>query len=264
MAYEFIEVEKKGHLTIVTINRPEVRNALHIPANQELDAAFNEFSDDPDAWVAIITGKGDRAFSAGNDLKWQAQYGPQALIEGLMALKGGFGGITSRFDCFKPIIAAVNGIAMGGGFEITLACDIVIASENAIFGLPEPKVGLVAGAGGIMRLTRKAPYTLAMGLILTGDTISAKDAESYGLINELVPTPAEVLPTAEKWAEQILTCAPLAIRGAKEGVLLAQDKPLSEVVGKPYPGIMAAMQSEDLIEGAVAFAEKRPPQWKGK
>lgn len=263
MGYEFIEIEKKEHLTIITINRPEVRNALHVPANKELDNAFNEFADDPDAWVAILTGAGEKSFSAGNDLKWQAQHGTEALIEGMSTLKGGFGGITSRFDCFKPIIAAVNGMALGGGFEIALSCDIIIAAESATFGLPEPKVGLIAAAGGIQRLSQKIPYQLAMGMILTGDTISAEQAFKYGIINEIAPD-TEVLSAAKRWADKILACAPLSVRGSKEGAMLGCDLPLKDIMSNAYPGLVAVFQSEDVIEGSIAFAEKRKPQWKGR
>ncbi len=263
MDYEFIKLEKKEHLTIVTINRPEVRNALHPPAGKELDEAFNDFSEDPDAWVAIITGAGDLAFSAGNDLKWQAQHGVDAMVKGVLSLKGGFGGLTSRFDCYKPIIAAVNGSARGGGFEIALACDIVVAAEHASFGLPEPRVGLIAGSGGVHRLPRQAPYNLAMGMMLTGRSISAQDAQKMGLINEVVPL-EELMPTAEKWAAEIMECAPLAVKACKEAVLLGMGLPLEEVVNKVFPGTVATFTSEDIMEGARAFAQKRKPQWKGK
>ena len=263
MAYEFIKVEKKDHLTIVTINRPEVMNALHPPASHELDRAFNEFTDDPEAWVVIVTGAGDRAFSAGNDLKWQAENGVEALRKGMEGLKGGFGGITSRYDCFKPLIAAVNGLALGGGFEIVLSCDIIVASEKASFGLPEPRVGLAAGAGGMQRLPKRVPYHIGMGILLTGGRISAQEAQQYGLVNELVP-PENLMSAAEKWAEKILECSPLAVRASKEGARLGQDFPEKETVAKPYPGYTVLFQSEDLMEGAIAFAEKRKPQWKGK
>ena len=130
MSYELIKVEKKDHLTIVTINRPEVMNAISPPTTVEMDRAFNEFDEDPDAWVCIITGAGDRAFSAGNDLKYQAQHGAEAVAKATEGIRGGFAGNTSRFDCFKPFIAAVNGLALGGGFEIALACDIIIAPKT--------------------------------------------------------------------------------------------------------------------------------------
>ena len=145
---EFVKVDREGPITIVTLNRPEVMNSLHSPANMELDRVFTEFSDDPEQWVAIVTGAGDRAFSAGNDLKYQAAGGDMTLPD------SGFAGLTSRFDLTKPVIAAVNGLAMGGGFEIALACDIIIASQVATFSLPEPTVGLAALGGGLHRLPR--------------------------------------------------------------------------------------------------------------
>ena len=148
MNFQFIGVETKNHVTTIVLKRPEVMNALHPPANLEMQDALNAFADDPDQWVAIITGAGEKAFSAGNDLKYQAEHGGKAVRASRGKLKYGFGGIANRFDCFKPFIAAVNGFALGGGFEIALACDIIIASEKATFGLPEPRVGLMAGAGG--------------------------------------------------------------------------------------------------------------------
>jgi enoyl-CoA hydratase/carnithine racemase len=142
MAYEFIKYEKQGRIARITINRPEVMNALHPPANLELSAAFDDFAADPESWVAIITGAGEKAFSAGNDLKYSAQHGMGAVTMG----SGGFGGITARFDLFKPVIAAVNGLALGGGFEIALAADVIVAADSARFGLPEPRVGLLPAA----------------------------------------------------------------------------------------------------------------------
>jgi len=263
MSYEFIEVEKKGHITIVTINRPEVMNALHPPACKEMDDAFNDFADDPDAWVAILTGAGDRAFSAGNDLKWQAKHGGEALRKGLKDLKGGFGGITFRFDLFKPLIAAVNGLALGGGFECALACDIILASENASFGMPEPTVGMMAGAGGVHRLPRAIPYYLAMGMLLTARRISAQEALQLGLVNQVVPL-EQLMSTAETWAENVLACSPLAIRASKEAALKGLGMPLEQACRTMFPGQVAMYQSEDFVEGPRAFAERRKPQWKGR
>jgi enoyl-CoA hydratase/carnithine racemase len=263
MAYEFILVQKKGHLTILTINRPEVMNALHPPAHQEMDAAFNEFSEDPDAWVAIISGAGDRAFSAGNDLKWHAQHGIQAIRQTLDSLKGGFGGITRRFDCFKPVIAAVNGYALGGGFEVILACDIIIAVEHASFGLPEVQFGLMAAAGGVHRLTRNIPYHIAMGMILTGHRISAHEAHQMGLVNEVVSAD-KLVPAAERWANKIIDCAPLSVRASKEAALKGLDLPLETSIRTVFPGMLKMSQSEDYVNGPRAFANKKKPKWKGK
>ena len=263
MSYEFIQVEKKGHISIVTMNRPEVMNALHPPACKEMDDAFNDFADDPDAWVAILTGAGDRAFSAGNDLKWQAKHGGAALRKGLKDLKGGFGGITVRFDLFKPLIAAVNGLALGGGFECALACDIILASENASFGLPEPTVGMMAGAGGVHRLPRAIPYYLAMGMLLTARRISAQEALQLGLVNQVVPL-GQLMSMAETWAENVLACSPLAIRASKEAALKGLGMGLEQAIQTVFPGQVAMVQSEDFVEGPRAFAEKRKPQWKGR
>ena len=168
-ALEYCVVERDGHVTVVTLQRPEVMNALHAPAHRELHAVFDAYAADPDQWVAIVTGAGARAFSAGNDLKHQAAGGA------LDWPPTGFAGLSSRFDLDKPIIAAVNGVAYGGGFEIALACDLVIAAETASFSLPEPKVGLAAIGGGLHRLPREIGLKAAMGIILTGRPVSAQE-----------------------------------------------------------------------------------------
>lgn len=261
MSFEFITIEKKDHLTVITINRPAAMNAISPLVSAELSNAFNEFSDDPDAWVSIVTGAGDRAFSAGNDLKYQAQHGGEAVSRETAKVKGAFGGITFRYDCFKPIIAAVNGFALGGGFEVALACDIIIAADHATFGFPEPRVGMIAGAMGVHRLPRHIPYHLAMGMLLSSRRISAGEAQRYGLVNEVVPM-ADLMPTAEKWATEIMMGAPLAIQASKEAALKGLAHPLEEVP-RLFPIQEAIYASEDFIEGPKAFAEKRPPLWKG-
>jgi enoyl-CoA hydratase/carnithine racemase len=207
---EFCEVEHDGHLCIVTMNRPEVMNALHPPANRELETVFDGFVADPDLWVAIITGAGDRAFSAGNDLKFTAQAGGRVELN-----PKGFAGLTARYDNPKPVIAAVNGLAMGGGFEIALACDIIVASEKAVFALPEPRVGLAALAGGTHRLPRAIPLKHAMGMLLTGRRVGAEEGMRLGFVNEVVPE-GQALAGARAWAEQILECAPISVRAKKQ------------------------------------------------
>ena len=176
--YEFLTVEREEKLTVITINRPAVYNALHSAAHFEFDSVFNNFAADPEQWVAIITGAGDKAFSAGNDLKYQAAGGSRERPE------SGFGGLTQRFDLEKPVIAAVNGYAMGGGFEIALACDLIVASDKAVFALPEPRVGLAALAGGLHRLPRMIPQKQALGMILTGRRVTAKEGKELGFVNE--------------------------------------------------------------------------------
>lgn len=255
---EFCSVETEGRLTIVTIERPEVMNALHPPANAELAEVFDDFAADRDQWVAIITGAGDRAFSAGNDLKYQASGGKMFSVE------SGFAGLTSRFDNPKPVIAAVNGIAMGGGFEIALACDLIVASENAVFALPEPRVGLAALAGGIHRLPREIGMKRAMGMLLTGRRVSAAEGKELGFVNEVVAE-GEALAAAKAWARQILECAPLSIRGSKEAALKGMDADSLEAAIKGrYDQIQAMYKSADYVEGPLAFAEKRAPEWKGE
>ena len=190
---EFCSTEREDRLLIVTIERPEVMNALHSLASAELGEVFDAFAEDPEQWVAIITGRGDRAFSAGNDLKYQASGGKNVPVS------SGFGGLTSRFDLAKPVIAAVNGVAMGGGFEIALACDIILASDQAIFALPEPRVGLAALAGGLHRRPRQIGIKQAMGMMLTGRRVGAEEGKAMGFVTEVVPH-AELLQAARDWA----------------------------------------------------------------
>ena len=258
MAYDFIQVETHERITTITINRPEVLNAIHPPTSQELGRAFDAFAADENAWVAVLTGAGERAFSAGNDLKATA-----AGAKWDTPISGGFGGITARHDLVKPVIAAVNGVALGGGFELALACDIIIAAEEAQFGLPEPRVGFVAAAGGIHRLMRALPYQTAMGILLRGHRFGAAEAYRLGLVNEVVPQ-AKVLDTARRWAREILECAPLSVRLSKQAARLNAHLPLDQAMTQEVPLTRPWLESHDLKEGPLAFAEKRKPVWRGK
>ena len=256
--YEFNLVEKIGPILKVTMNRPERRNALHPPANNELERIFNDFASDDDLHVAILTGAGNKSFSAGNDLKYQAAGNPLTIPE------TGFAGLTSRFDLDKPVIGAINGVSLGGGFEIALACDLIIATESALFGLPEPKVGLAALAGGLHRLPRELGMKKAMELILTGKSITAREGAELGFVNAVVPE-SELQTTAMAWAEQITACSPVSIRASKR--IIREGLAHADLKGAMSSGVETVqwlINSEDAKEGVAAFAEKRKPQWRGR
>jgi len=257
MDHKWCTVQDEGRVRIVTLNRPEVMNALHADANDELAAVWDEFAERDDLWVGIVTGAGDRAFSAGNDLKVQAAgkrrpNGPN-----------GFAGICHRFDLDKPLIAAVNGVAMGGGFETALACDIIVAAENALFALPEPRVGLIAGGGGVHRLPRMIPTKQAMGMILTGRRVPAREGFELGFVTEVVPR-GEALEGAKRWAAMILECSPKAVRASKQAAYRGLNEPLERAMRTVYPAQQENIDSQDYIEGPRAFAEKRKPDWRNK
>src|SRR5271155_1305223 len=259
MELKFIKYEKRGHVAYITLNRPEVMNALHPPCHLEMDQVWDDFAGDRELWVAILTGAGERAFSAGNDLKWTAEHRHERPQMG----KGGFGGITSRFDLTKPIIAAVNGFALGGGLEIALACDIIIAADHARLGLPEVRVGLMAGAGGVHRMPRHIPLKIAMGMMLTGRHIMAAEAHRGGLVNEGGGL-KDLTATAEKWAAEIMECSPLSVQASKEAAYAGLHMSLEEACKTNFPASKKLFQSKDLIEGPRAFAEKRKPNWKNE
>jgi crotonobetainyl-CoA hydratase len=253
-----IAIEKRGTVTCLVIDRPGVRNALSIPASAALSAAFDAFEADDAAHVAILTGTGDRAFCAGGDLK--------AHEAGDAAPVTGFGGLTKRFDRTKPVIAAVNGIAFGGGFELALACDLVLAAETARFALPEPRRGLIAAGGGLHRLPRAIGEKRALSLILTAREVTAEEGAWLGFVNEVLAVDA-LLPRAWTLAGEIAALAPMAIRASLEGVRRGFDAPTLEeaIRHQPdWPSLGAWRESEDRKEGIQAFREGRPPVWRNR
>ena len=258
MTFQFITVAREGALTLVTINRPQAYNALNAQAHEELAEAFDAFAADDSQWVAILTGAGGKAFCAGHDLKQQASGG------GLVTPPSGFGGLTARFDLNKPLIAAVDGVAMGGGFELALACDILLATPRSVFALPEPKVGLAALAGGIQRLPREIGLKRAMGMMLTGRRVEAREGYELGFVTEVVE--GDILEAARRWAAEILAASPMSVRATKEAALRGLDTPLAQALAEEwdYPAMKAMLASQDAVEGPAAFAEKRAPAWKGR
>jgi enoyl-CoA hydratase/carnithine racemase len=266
MAYEFITYGVDEQIAYVTITRPEVMNALHAEANAEMRDAFERFRADTGARVAIVTGAGMRAFSAGNDLRATAERGRSGAARGGDgAPRAPLGGITSDFACDKPIIAAVNGYALGGGFELALACDVIVAADSARFGLPEPLVGLVAAAGGMHQLPRHLPLKIAMGMMLTGRQISAAEAAGLGLVNQVVPL-ADLMATARQWAGQMLACSPVSLAVTKQSVLAGLTLPVDAAMrdDRTSGRLDTLYQSADAKEGPLAFAQKRKPQWQGR
>src|ERR671922_1121653 len=263
-SYQFIRYEVDDRVATITLDRPEVLNAVHPPASAELHDAWRRVRDDRDVWVAILTGADDRAFCAGMDLRWAAAHAEERRRGSTPDLARHFGGLVDapdRFRLWKPVIAAVNGVAAGGGLELALACDVVVAAETARFGCPEVKRGLIPGAGGVHRLPRQLPQKHALGLLLTGRLISAHEAYRLGLVNEVVPA-GEALAGARRWGAEILEASPLAVQATKQAALLGLDRPLAEALDESqYPAVVRLRQSEDPVEGPKAFAEKRPPRW---
>lgn len=252
----FIKTETRDRILLVTLDRPEVHNSLHAPACHELADVWDAFLADDGLWLAIVTGSGEKAFCAGHDLV-------DDFFDPMPA--SGWAGLSHRSDFTKPLIAAVNGLALGGGWEIALNADIVISDPRAKFGLPEPRVGFAALGGGARMLPKRMPYHLAMGLMMTGDTISASDAMTWGLVNA-VSAEGGVMDTAYEWASRVLDCAPLAVRATKQIARLSMEPEISldsiQSLEQQLADILAG--SEDTAEGLSAFSEKRVPAWTGR
>lgn len=258
-----VEFSISGRVATIVINRPEVRNAFDPATLFELSEAFDEVEKRGDVWLAVLTGAGEKAFCAGRDLKRLAatseHESERRKDEALLARSTRF---TDRYDFPKPVIASLNGSAFGGGLELALACDIIVAADHAQLGLPEPRRGLIALAGGVHRLARQLPLKQAMGYLLTGRAMSADEAFRLGLVNEVVPAP-DLEAATGRWVNDILACAPLAVRATKECVMRGLDYPLAEAAGGDYAWEERRRASRDAIEGPRAFAEKRAPVWTG-
>ena len=258
--FQNIIYEKKGRLAYVTLNREERRNAIDGATSQELLDAFTDFKEDDELWVAVLTGAGDVSFSAGADLVAMAE-----------AFRGGqgmrfdlpFAGITRGFECWKPIIAAINGYCLAGGLELALSCDIRIAAEQATFGLPEPKRAIIPAATGTQRLPRAIPLAYAMELLLTGERFDSDWALRAGLVSRVVAAD-QLMATVEEVAGKILENGPLAVRAIKQAALQGRNMSFEE--GLRLEGQLAGpvMRSKDALEGPTAFAQKRKPEYKGR
>jgi enoyl-CoA hydratase/carnithine racemase len=253
-----VRFDTEGPVAIITIDRPEVLNALNPEGHCRMAAAFDRFRDDDALQIAILTGAGERAFCVGTDLKALAATGDHSKPA------SGFAGITTRFDLWKPVIAAVNGLALGGGAEVVAACDLAVMADDAAIGFPEPRVGLAAlGGGALQRLPRQLAMKDAMWLLLSGESVSAEEAVRLRLVNESVPR-AELMARARAMAQTLLLCAPLAVQATKQVMLQSLAEPdLEHAMHARYERAEAMLASDDAREGAAAFAAKRAPVWRG-
>ena len=260
----FLYEHPRPHVARITINRPEVRNAINTPAHKEWSDLLDHAAADPDTWIVVVTGAGDQAFCAGRDLKYlsmmqhastEEQAADNELMDQVTKL-------IERFDYPKPLIAAVNGIALGGGFEVAMACDLVVAADNVQFGLPAVRRGIYAGGGGVHRLPRQVPLKLAMETLLTGTPMTAQRALEIGIVNRVVPK-EQLSAAVDELIDQVLLGAPLSIQATKQSAMRGLDMTLEEAFYADYPAVTAMRNSDDAREGPKAFAEKRTPNWTG-
>jgi len=248
------------HVATVTLARPEALNAVDLETESELQRVWNELEHNRDIRVVVLTGEGERAFCVGADLKNPSMSG---LEYWAAPRPGGFGGIALRETLNVPVIARVNGYALGGGFEMVLGCDLVVACEEASFGLPEALVGRMPLDGGMTLLQRQIPYRQAMAMLMTGRRVSAREALDMGLVNEVVPR-VELDAAVERWVEALLACAPLSLQAIKQVVRRTSTLSAAEAQALRLPALVSALQSADAHEGVRAFQEKRKPRWSGR
>ena len=259
-----VRYEKRDHVARVTLDRPEVLNAMDTRMHVELAAVWDDVERDDDVRVVVLTGAGDRAFSVGQDLHERARLNQEGVPPTTFGSRGhpGWPRLTERFAFAKPVLARVDGYALGGGFELALACDLLVASDRSVFALPEARLGLVPGAGGAFRLARQAPLKVAMGYLLTGRRMPAPVARELGLVNEVVPAD-RLEECVDGWVDDLLRSAPLAVRAIKQAVMESMDMPMPAAFTTHFEWERRRMFSRDAVEGPQAFAERREPSWEG-
>lgn len=260
---------KEGRVATITLNRPHVLNALDLATHAALAEIWDDFESDDEIWVGVLAASGERAFCVGQDLKelvarTDAQ-GAEKAPASSFGSRGlpGWPRLTERFALSKPLIAQVQGLALGGGFELAMACDLIIASDNAEFALPEARLGLIAGAGGVFRLSRQLPRKLAMGLLLTGNRLSASEAFAHGLVNEVVCL-QDLAAATRRWVQALLRCAPLSLQSIKQAVQQSDHLSLEDAFAAHYSAEQRRRNSADVREGPKAFVQKREPNWTGR
>lgn len=253
-----IEFSVEGHVAYVRLNRPKSLNAINSDMDQGLLDAWDEINNNPDIWVAVLSAEGEKAFCVGADVSGGADRPSR------MALGGGLTGIGGPLVTLnKPLVVAVQGYALGGGFELAMCADVIVAADTAKFGLPETKAGIVGECGVVHRAVRQLPYHIAMGLILTGDRMGAEDAQRYGLVNEVVE-PSQLMAGAQRWADKIAAASPLANQAAKAAANGRLGYPLEVALMTKFESIEEYAFSQDVKEGRTAFIEKRKPEWTGR
>jgi crotonobetainyl-CoA hydratase/dehydration protein DpgD len=259
-----VAYEKKGNVAHVTLSRPEVLNAMNLAMHSRLAEVWDEVEADDDVLVCVLTGAGGRSFSVGQDLRERARLDAAGTPPGGVGSRGepGWPRLTERFTMSTPMVARVDGYALGGGFELAMACDVIVASESAVFGLPEARLGLIPGAGGVFRLARQIPVRTAMGYLLTGRRLTAATALRLGLVNQVV-APEDLDRCVAEWTDDITGSAPLSVRAIKECVLRSLDMPLDQAFTARYSWEEKRRHSRDAVEGPRAFSENRAPLWKG-
>lgn len=266
MEPEVSRFEIDGPVAWITLDRPEAMNALNPQLRWELSQHFDEVERNDDIWVAVVTGAGDRAFCAGADLKHRSleRDASEEARSRWATMANETRPLNERWDFPKPVIAMVNGFALGGGLELAMSCDIIVAAEHAELGLPEPRRGLIAGAGGVHRLPRQIGLKPAMGYLLTGRHMTAQRGYELGLVNEVAAADRLRACVEDEWLPDMLRCAPLAVRATKQAAMQGLDTSLAEAFRGRYESEMLRRESEDAREGPRAFAEKRPPVWRGR